>query len=146
MSVLGSPSAAAARDGSCTAFFGEGEAVFRLTIDAIRRLEERAQHGIYALNRRLLALDSTLDEVVEILRHGLIGGGCKPEEAARLLRSYGPGSGLMSPIEAYALAVRVMEAGLLMPAGEKPPGKAAAGEATPASTSPGSTEPAARSA
>ena len=146
MSDSGVPSAMAARDGSCTAFFGEAETVFRLDIGAIRRLEEKRGCGIFALQRRMVDQSAWIDDVVEVLRQGLIGAGMPPAEAARLVTAYGPGSGLGSAIDAYALAVLVLHAGLLTPSGERPPGKAAAGEAPPASTSPVSTAAAGRSA
>lgn len=120
------------RDGSYTAFFGAGEVVFRLDIGALRRLEDRRKAGIFAIHDRMVRAAAYVDDVVEILRQGLIGGGMTPAEADSLVRHYGPAGSIFGAlIDNYGLALRILDAAMVIPEGETLPGKAEAGASQP---------------
>lgn len=122
----------AGRDGSFTAFFGTGEVTFRLDIGALRRLEDRRKAGIFAIHDRMVRAAAYVDDVVEILRQGLIGGGMTAVEADGLVRHYGPaGSVSGALVDSYGLALRVLDAAMVTPEGEALPGKTEAGAGQP---------------
>lgn len=70
------------------AFFGTGERAFALTDPMIVELESLTDTGIGALFLRLSRNDFRLVDLIEVIRLGLIGGGTRPEEAARLVDAY----------------------------------------------------------
>lgn len=85
-------------DGSVTLFWGDEEHAFRLGIGEFRELQERvnarrAAQGLPAIGPSALGTDIRTnnawpDDVRDILRIGLIGGGVKPADAHRLLIQY----------------------------------------------------------
>lgn len=88
-------------------FFGDRERDFKLTPELIQELERKCQAGIGELSRRLFGGDFRYQDVSEIIRLGLIGGGESPERAQELVGLYVH----QFPInESYALAVQVVEA------------------------------------
>lgn len=90
-----------------TAFFGDGEHTFALTDDMITELERIADLGIGALYLRCVNMQFTLSDLVEVIRLGLIGGGCTPEQAARLTDTYGRNCQID---DLYPLAVDILDA------------------------------------
>lgn len=88
-------------------FFGDQEREFKLTPELIQELERKCQAGIGELSRRLFGGDFRYQDVSEIIRLALIGGGEKPDRAQELVALYVH----QFPInESYALAVQVVEA------------------------------------
>ncbi len=81
-SATGSVSAAIRLD------FGADEQRFALRIGELRELEELRHAGTGAIYRRCLTGDWHIDDVREIIRLGLIGGGMGPEKALKLTRLY----------------------------------------------------------
>lgn len=85
-------------DGSITLAWGDGDHKFRLALGELRELQETINKprvligadpiGPMSLLRLLRGIDAWPDEVREVLRIGLIGGGEKPLEAARLVKNY----------------------------------------------------------
>lgn len=74
------------------AFFGDGEKLFAFNTKAIiTELETKTGHGIGALFRRFQQSDYSFDDVTEIIRLGLIGGGMDPKDADRLVSTYAIG-------------------------------------------------------
>jgi len=74
------------------AFFGDGEKLFAFnTRPIITELEAKTGHGIGALFRRFRQSEYAFNEVIEILRLGLIGGGMDPQEADRHVSTYAIG-------------------------------------------------------
>lgn len=71
------------------AFFGDGERAFTLTDPMIAELERLTGTGIGSLFLRLTRSDFRLNDLTEVIRLGLIGGGTSPEDAARLVETYG---------------------------------------------------------
>lgn len=70
------------------AFFGDGERSFALNDQMIAELERQTGTGIGSLFLRLTRSDFRLNDLTEVIRLGLIGGGTSPEDAARLVETY----------------------------------------------------------
>lgn len=88
------------------AFFGDGDRTFRLTPPLILELERVTNAGIGGLSRRFFSGDFKHQELVEVVRLGLIGGGESPQSAASLVTTYAMPLPVM---ELYALALPVVE-------------------------------------
>ncbi|CDZ51358.1 gene transfer agent family protein [Neorhizobium galegae] len=88
-------------------FFGDSEKAFTLTPDLVLELERKTGAGIGGLSRRFFAGDFRFNELTEVIRLGLIGGGTDPEEADALVTAYLP---RMAVTELYAVALPVLEA------------------------------------
>ncbi|MEP9373522.1 gene transfer agent family protein [Mesorhizobium sp. KR1-2] len=71
-----------------TAFFGDGEKTFALPLEQILELQRKTGAGIGSLCQRIPEGHFRLEEVVEIIRLALIGGGSSPKEAADLADAY----------------------------------------------------------
>ena len=78
------------RDARINAFFGDGDHDFRLGIGELRELQEKCGVGPGVLEKRLRTLsnDWRVDDVREVLRVGLCGGGMKPPTAHLLVTRY----------------------------------------------------------
>ena len=101
---------------SHTMFFGDGERTFALPAELIIELERKTDTGIGALSRRFYAGDFRHQELIEIVRLGLIGGGEKPEIAAALVAAY---AAPLPVMEIYQIALPVMETVMFGPAKKK---------------------------
>jgi hypothetical protein len=97
-------------DGSITIGWGEGETRFRLAIGEWRELQAKTTHGPFKLFQRLNSGDWHVDDLVEVIRLGLIGGGALPSEARRLVDYYVVGRPLL---ESVPLAISIIGAGLI---------------------------------
>lgn len=85
-------------DGSITLVWGDGERVFRLAIGQWRELQECVNRrrlligastiGPMELCKALEANNAWPDDIRDVMRIGLIGGGAKPTEAHRLMTHY----------------------------------------------------------
>lgn len=82
-------------DGSVIVNFGGEERKFRLAIGELRELQEsinrnRGEHpiGPWSLLQLVMKGDAWPDDLREVLRLGLIGGGCKPHLVPGLLKRY----------------------------------------------------------
>jgi hypothetical protein len=64
--------------------FPDQPRIFALKIGQLRLLQEKCGAGPMAVLRRLSSGDWLVDDVIETLRLGLIGGGVKLEEAVKL--------------------------------------------------------------
>lgn len=73
----------------CIQFFGDGEHPFRLNLKGIVALQTKAQAGIGAIYARVLSGVYYEHDLIETVRHGLIGGGMAPKEANDLIKAYG---------------------------------------------------------
>jgi len=62
-------------------FFGDGTYTFALTDDMITELERKTEIGIGALYMRAANSQFALDDLIQTIRLGLIGGGTPPEQA-----------------------------------------------------------------
>ena len=87
-----------------TAFFGDNEHTFRLTSQLITELERITAAGIGSLSKRLFAGEWRANEVIQIVRLSLIGGGLDPQEAQALVDAYS-----IPLIPLWGIALSVLE-------------------------------------
>ena len=134
-------------DGSTTLFWGDGENCFRLGIGEFRELQERvnarrAALGLPAIGPTTLANairgnDAWPDDIRDVLRLGLVGGGITPQEAHRKLMQY---FDRRPPAESYPAAFTVLVAAFIgVPGDELDIKKKTTPSATSQSPSRGST-------
>ena len=90
-----------------SAFFGDGEHPFRLTDAMIGELERVTGHGVGALYKRVIAQDFAANDLAEIIRLGLIGGGMAPQQARQLTDTYAVNRPFS---ETFPLALDVLDA------------------------------------
>ncbi len=85
--------------------FADGDYLFRLPLKWLAELEDKCDAGIGTIYARVLTFQHTSRDVVEVIRCGLIGGGCEPAAARRLIETYIDGF----PLEqAHQLAIEVL--------------------------------------
>jgi hypothetical protein len=91
-----------------TAFFGDGEKTFAFpSIELIQELERKTGHGIVALFSLIRNNGCSYNDLVEVIRLGLIGGGTTPPEADALVKTYA----IARPIgESLAVALGILAA------------------------------------
>ena len=140
-------------DGSISLVWGDGEEhVFRFAIGQFRELQEKVNGrriaigapmvGPMSLVRLLQANDAWPDDVRDIIRIGLLGGGMKQADVHRLMANHFDGT---PPLEHMKPAFTVLLAGLAGAPGETDDAKkkpATTTMKTPRSGSEKSTEPA----
>ena len=129
-------------DGSVEVFFGDGIKRFRLGIGEFRELQEkvngrRLEMGLTAIGPTTLANllranDAWPDDVRDVLRIGLVGGGMKAPEVHRLLSRHFDGR---PPLEFYLVAFTVLMAAFFGVAGDEIESKK---KTSPAATNPSS--------
>jgi Phage tail tube protein, GTA-gp10 len=90
-----------------TAFFGDATYTFALTDTVARELEQKAGAGIGFIFTRLTRNQFNLDDIIETIRLGLIGGGTSPEVAHRLVTTYAKDRPLA---ETLPLALDILDA------------------------------------
>ncbi|WP_316197084.1 gene transfer agent family protein [Bradyrhizobium sp. SZCCHNS3053] len=147
-------------DGGISFFWGDDEHRFRLAIGQFRELQEcvnlrriKLGAGIVGPMMLLNALrtsDAWPDDVRDIIRLGLVGGGMEPKEAHRLLKTYFDDVDRYPPLTHMRPAFLILTAGFTGPIEAKDDAdaqkKSAAGMTTstptPQSTSGASTAPA----
>lgn len=126
------------RHGEITFEWGDGEHTFRLALGQLRELEDKRVGGFRKVQRRIAEDRWYVDDIREVVRLGLIGGGKTPIEALALVKRYVDDRPLG---ENVIPAVRILHAALFGPEEDQPLGKAEAAEQpTSASASPPSTE------
>ena len=118
----------ASRDASLEILFGDGEHRFRLAIGELRELEEKRDAGSPLILRRLMSNEYRVDDVYEVIRLGLIGGGMAATDALKLVKRYV--SDRPAWHENSMLASAVLGAAL-MGVEDEEPGKPQAGAAKP---------------
>lgn len=77
-----------ARDGSITLDFADGAYKFRLAWGQLAELQEKCDAGPYVIINRLHNGTWRIEDIREIVRIGLIGGGLSSPEALKLVRRY----------------------------------------------------------
>lgn len=89
-----------------TRYFGDGEKIFALTYPMLKELEHKTETSIGALYAKFMAGQFHFDDILEIIRLGLIGGGTSPAEAQNLIDTYGKPRPIL---ETYPLAFDIFE-------------------------------------
>lgn len=123
--------------GLITEEWADGVYSFRIAYGQWLELDQLLQVGPLALYKRLLLGDWKANDIREITRVGLIGGGGSPAQALRLVKVYVEDRPIA---EGVGLALKILAAALFLPDGvSKPTGEAVATEITDL-TSPSPTE------
>lgn len=109
-----------------TAFFGDGEKNFALTAPMIHELERKTGRGIGAIFRRIQQHDFSLQDIAEVIRLGLIGGGTAPFEADALVKTYVDGRPLVESMEIALDVIAARFLGVIVTVTQDETGQAAA--------------------
>lgn len=99
------------RDGSIILHWGGEDRLFHVTIKMMEKIQESRDTGPYALLDRLLTGRWLVQDIREVLRWGLVGGGMEVGDVSKLLKLYFedmPPAGIN-----LVTAQRVLGAGLL---------------------------------
>lgn len=124
------------RDASLEVDFGDGTYRFRLGYRELMELQEKCDAGPTWILQRLAAPNAEnrgwrVEDIANIIRLGLIGGGMAPTDALRFVRTYVEGRPL---IESLLPAQTILSVALVGAPDEE---KKSAEKATPSTTSPG---------
>ena len=76
------------RDGSIELTWGDGAHTFRLAWGELIKLQESRDAGPFALHQRLADGSWRVEDIVEVIRWGLIGGGMTPADAVKKIRLF----------------------------------------------------------
>ncbi len=109
-----------------TKSWADGEYTFRLREAEMKSLQSSQEMGIYAIQQRIVLGKAYLQDVVETVRLGLIGGGTDPKDAKRLVEDY-----VLKPQrfdQAYDLAEEIFRESLKGYWGEELPNPQAPGD------------------
>lgn len=68
--------------------FGDGDHRFKLNLKLLAELQEKCGAGIGAIFSRLMLRSERIEDCVEIVRLGLIGGGMEPMRAKKMVDLY----------------------------------------------------------
>lgn len=98
------------RDASIALDWADGTYQFRLAWAQIAELQEKCNAGPFEILRRLSVGAWRVEDISNVLRLGLIGGGMEPVPALKLVRLYVEAR---PPMENLLPAQAVMSAGLM---------------------------------
>lgn len=98
------------RDARITEAFGDATYDFRLAYGQLVMLQEARDTGPMVLFAQLQAGAWRVEDIREIIRCGLIGGGMAPSKAVKMVEMYVEGR---PPMENYPLAVKILGAGIV---------------------------------
>jgi hypothetical protein len=73
-----------------TRCFGDGEHAFAFTLPLLKDLENKTGRPLGEHFARMASGLFFINDLAEIIRLGLFGGGMAPERAAQLIAAYGP--------------------------------------------------------
>lgn len=89
------------------AFFGDADHQFSLPFAMIKELQRVSGGvGIGIIFSRVADRMFSHDDILNVIRLGLIGGGTDPEEAAALVENYAP---TLPYLKLYELALAILE-------------------------------------
>lgn len=98
------------RDASVTLTWGDGDYAFRLAWGQLSELQEKCDAGPFVILERLTEGRWKVQDISNVIRLGLIGGGMKPVEALKLVRSYVEDR---PPMENLMFAQAILAAGVM---------------------------------
>ena len=104
------------RDARIEHEFADGDYSFRLAWGELVELQEKCDAGPYVVLQRLLGVEWRMEDIVEVVRIGLIGGGLEPAKALTLTKRYVKSR---PPTETLPLARAILMAGILGAPDEK---------------------------
>lgn len=118
------------RDGSVTLTFLDGEDyVFRLAVGQLMKLQEARNCGPYEILLRLHGEGWRVEDITEVIRWGLVGGGMNEIRAKKMVREYvehRPPMSAAAEASPLSIAQAVIHAGMIMPEEDDPLKKARA--------------------
>lgn len=97
------------RDASIELDWADGEHTFRLGWGELSKIQELCDAGPFVVLQRLADGTWKLDDIREVIRWGLIGGGKPVDEARKLVKTYVEGR---PPSENIIFAHGILAAGL----------------------------------
>lgn len=115
------------RDAKITLTWADGDYTFRLGWGELAELQEKTDAGPYVVLNRLHTHHWRIEDLSNVIRLGLVGGGLEPVKALKLVRTYVEAR---PPMESHPYAVAVLSAGLIG-AEDEPLGEADAPNQTP---------------
>lgn len=98
------------RDGSCTVPFNGQKTFFKLAWRELMKIQEACDAGPYVVLDRLVSGRWRLQDISEVIKWGLIGGGMPQGEALKLVETEVEGR---PPVENLAIAQQVLGAGVV---------------------------------
>ncbi|MBB5041930.1 gene transfer agent family protein [Shinella fusca] len=98
-----------ARDARIELDWADGTYAFRLAWGQLVELQEKCDAGPYVVLNRLYGGQWKMEDIANVIRLGLIGGGTKPADALRLTRAYVE---TYPPLDNVLIAQAVLAAGL----------------------------------
>lgn len=98
------------RDASIELDWGDGTYRFRLAWGELVKIQEACDAGPYVVLQRLANDTWMLNDIREVIRWGLIGGGIEPSSALKLIRSFVEGR---PPVENVIFANAILSAALV---------------------------------
>jgi hypothetical protein len=101
---------AVTRNATITEPFADADYVFRMAWGEVVQLQELRDCGPYVVLDRLVTGRWLIQDIREVVRLGLIGGGLKPVEAVKLVRQYIEARPVVESLE---LATRILQAALV---------------------------------
>jgi hypothetical protein len=98
------------RDAKIQITWADGDYVFRLGWGELAELQEKTDAGPYVVLNRLHTHQWRIEDISNVIRLGLIGGGVDPVKALRLIRTYVENR---PPLESHPCALAILSAGLV---------------------------------
>jgi hypothetical protein len=98
------------RDGSCELPFNGQKTFFRLAWRELMKIQEACDAGPYVVLDRLVSGRWRLEDISEVIKWGLIGGGMPQSEALKLIEVEVEGR---RPLENLVIAQTVLGAGVV---------------------------------
>jgi hypothetical protein len=99
-----------ARNAQITIPWADGDFAFRLGWGELAELQEKTNAGPYVVLHRLHSHQWRVEDISNVIRLGLIGGGLSATEAMKKVRFYVESR---PPLENHSVAVAILSAGLL---------------------------------
>lgn len=97
------------RDASIELDWADGTYTFRLAWGELSHVQEACDAGPYVVLQRLYDNSWRMNDIREVIRWGLIGGGMEPSAALKLVRAYVE---QRPPLENVLFAQAILSAGL----------------------------------
>ncbi|MDX0182708.1 gene transfer agent family protein [Sinorhizobium meliloti] len=115
------------RDGSCTVPFNGQKTFFKLAWRELMKIQEACDAGPYVVLDRLVSGRWRLQDISEVIKWGLIGGGMPQGEALKLVENEVE---CRPPLENLAIAQQILGAGVVGAPEEEVGKKSAAAKQT----------------
>ena len=101
------------RDGSVVLTFHDGEEyLFRLAWGQLSKLQEALNAGPFVVLDRLHMNTWRVEDIAEVIKWGLVGGGMNEVKARKLVREYVE---VQAPFHSLEIAVKVIDAAVMGP-------------------------------